>query len=76
MILDLNSCLKRDRCASKDEWYVLECQNGASAVIALRCSVLSNRLEDFWERRTELDGQMTANLAYTLMRKFDKQFKG
>ena len=25
--------------------------NGANAIIALRCSVLSNRFDDFWERR-------------------------
>jgi hypothetical protein len=27
--------------------------NGANAIIALRCSKLSRRFEDFWERRSE-----------------------
>jgi Uncharacterised protein family (UPF0236) len=27
--------------------------NGANAIIALRCSILSGRYEDFWERRSE-----------------------
>ena len=27
--------------------------NGANAIIALRCSRLSGRYEDFWERRRE-----------------------
>jgi hypothetical protein len=26
---------------------------GANAIIALRCSKLSGRLEDFWERRSD-----------------------
>ena len=26
---------------------------GANAIIALRCCVLSGRLQDFWERRTD-----------------------
>ena len=25
--------------------------NGANAIIALRCAILSNRFDDFWERR-------------------------
>ena len=27
--------------------------NGANAIIALRCSKLSGRFEDFWERRSD-----------------------
>ena len=27
---------------------------GASEIIALRCSILSGRFEDFWERRAAL----------------------
>ena len=25
--------------------------HGANAIIALRCAILSNRFDDFWERR-------------------------
>ncbi len=25
--------------------------NGANAIIALRCAILSNRFDDFWEQR-------------------------
>jgi hypothetical protein len=35
--------------ASLGDWTVL----GANAIIALRCSKLSGRYEDFWERRRD-----------------------
>ena len=34
--------------------------NGANAIIALRCCVLSGRFEDFWERRSAALGQRAA----------------
>jgi len=33
---------------------------GADAIIALRCTILSGRFEDFWERRAEQAGHRTA----------------
>lgn len=36
---------------------------GADAIIALRCTILSGRFEDFWERRAEQAAHRTATLA-------------
>ena len=33
---------------------------GADSIIALRCTILSGRFEDFWERRAEAAGRRTA----------------
>ena len=28
--------------------------NGANAILALRCAILNNRFDDFWERRADV----------------------
>ena len=38
---------------------------GADAIIALRCTILSGRFEDFWERRVEHARHQTARLTVT-----------